>query len=148
MMNLRAGPGAGWLKERVGPPCLGPLYPATLERHQALQQVARSAPRHLVLLHEPHVPVSVCLLVHPQAVTAKSRQVQALESDLAASRRAERMLREELNGMRSELDVLAQVGTAVCVLVLYWGVSMHLRVRRAQACSGLQVHLRESASTA
>lgn len=43
-----------------------------------------------------------------QAVTAKSRQVQALESDLAASRRAERMLREELNGMRAELDVLAQ----------------------------------------
>ncbi|KAG2432451.1 hypothetical protein HXX76_008796 [Chlamydomonas incerta] len=43
-----------------------------------------------------------------QAVTAKSRQVQSLESELAAVRRSERAMREEVSALRSELGQFAQ----------------------------------------
>ncbi|KAG2495863.1 hypothetical protein HYH03_006101 [Edaphochlamys debaryana] len=41
-----------------------------------------------------------------QAVTAKSRQCQALESELAAARRAERSMRDEVTGLRNEISML------------------------------------------
>eukprot|EP00198_Chlamydomonas_reinhardtii_P005347 XP_001694683.1 predicted protein [Chlamydomonas reinhardtii] len=43
-----------------------------------------------------------------QAVTAKSRQVQSLESELAAVRRSERSMREEVGALRAELGQFAQ----------------------------------------
>ncbi|KAG2454011.1 hypothetical protein HYH02_001054 [Chlamydomonas schloesseri] len=42
-----------------------------------------------------------------QAVTAKSRQVQSLESELAAVRRSERAMRDEVSALRSELGAFA-----------------------------------------